>query len=96
MAESLRLYCDKQDLVVLISSSGQSKNILNAARWCKRNKIKIVTFSGNKKNNSLNILNKNGIIFWVNSKAYNYIECAHLLILMSITDSIIGKKIYKP
>lgn len=96
MQESLKLYCDKKDLVVLISSSGQSKNILNAARWCKRNKIKIITFSGNKKNNSLNKINDDGINFWINSKAYNYIECAHLLILMSITDLIIGKKIYKP
>ena len=96
MQESLKLYCDKKDLVVLISSSGQSKNILNAARWCKRNKIKIITFSGNKKNNSLNKINDDGINFWINSKAYNYIECAHLLILMSITDLIIGKTIYKP
>ena len=95
MKEALKIYCDKKDIVVFISSSGESKNILNAAKWCKINKIKIITFTGNKKNNSLNIINNKGINFWINSKAYNYIECAHLLILMSLTDAIIGRVIYK-
>lgn len=96
MKEALNIYCDKGDLVVLISSSGKSPNILNAAKWCKKNQIKFITFSGNYKGNPLKKINPHGINFWINSKAYNYIECAHLLILMSITDLIIGKTIYKP
>ena len=95
MKAALNIYCDKGDLAVLISSSGKSLNILNAARWCKKNKIKFITFSGNDKNNPLKKINTNGINFWINSRAYNYIEGMHLLLLMSITDCIIGKSIYK-
>jgi len=95
MKSALNIYCDKGDLVILISSSGKSSNILNAAKWCKKNKIKFITFSGNEKNNPLKNINNKGINFWINSKAYNYIEGMHLLLLMSITDYIIGKSIYK-
>ena len=96
MKAALNIYCDKGDLVVLISSSGRSSNILNAAKWCKRNKVKFVTFSGNDKDNPLKKINSQGINFWVDSKAYNHIEGMHLLLLMSITDCIIGKSVYKP
>jgi D-sedoheptulose 7-phosphate isomerase len=95
MRAALDIYCDKGDLVVLISSSGKSLNIINAAKWCKRNKVKFVTFSGNRRENLLKKLNDRGINFWVDSKAYNYIEAMHLLLLMSINDYIIGKSIYK-
>ena len=96
MKAALNIYCDKNDLVVLISSSGKSPNILNAAKWCKKNKIKFITFSGHDKKNPLKKINAHGINFWINSRAYNYIEATHLLLLMSITDCIIGKSLYKP
>jgi len=95
MKAALSMYCDKGDVVILISSSGKSLNILNAAKWCKRKRIKLITFSGNDKENLLKKNNKQGINFWINSKAYNYIEAMHLLLLMSITDHIIGKVVYK-
>jgi D-sedoheptulose 7-phosphate isomerase len=96
MQAALNIYCDKGDIVVLISSSGRSLNILNAAKWCIKNKIKFITFSGNDNDNPLKKINTQGINFWVNSKAYNHIEGMHLLLLMSITDHIIGKSVYKP
>jgi D-sedoheptulose 7-phosphate isomerase len=96
MKVALNIYCDKGDLVILISSSGRSLNILNAAKWCIKNKIKFITFSGNDSCNPLKKINSQGINFWVDSKAYNHIEGMHLLLLMSITDCIIGKTIYKP
>lgn len=42
-AESL---CQKQDLVIIISSSGNSKNIKNLLKFTKKNKIKTIGFSG--------------------------------------------------
>jgi D-sedoheptulose 7-phosphate isomerase len=95
MKAALSIYCDKGDLVILISSSGRSLNILNAAKWCTRNKIKLITFTGNDRCNVLKKINSKGINFWVDSKAYNHIEGMHLFLLMSITDYIIGKSVYK-
>ena len=77
---------NKEDLVILISSSGQSKNVINAAKFCKRNKIKLVTFTGFNKNNKLKKL---GVLnFWVNSKKYNFVENIHQTWLLSIVDKI--------
>jgi D-sedoheptulose 7-phosphate isomerase len=95
MKEALKMYCDKDDVVVLISSSGMSKNIVNAAKWCIKSKISFITFTGNKKNNNLKKINKKGLNFWVNSKAYNHVELVHLYWLLSIVDFIIGKIVYK-
>lgn len=95
MKEALKIHCEKKDLVVFVSSSGNSKNIVNAAKWCKKNNIKIITFTGFSKNNLLNKINKNGISFWVNSKAYNHVEMCHLYLLLSTVDFIIGKLEYR-
>ena len=95
MKEALRMYCDNNDVAVLISSSGKSRNILNAAKWCKKSNINFITLTGNNSSNPLKKINKNGINFWINSKAYNHIELAHLFILLSVVDLIIGKNVYK-
>ena len=48
---------NKDDLVILISSSGKSKNMINAAEYCNLKKIKLVTLTGFSNNNPLK---KNG------------------------------------
>ena len=85
--KALEIFCDKNDIVILISSSGKSANIILAADFCKKNKINLITMSGfNKKNE----LNKYGNInFWVNSKIYNHIEMTHHIILTSICDYLL-------
>ena len=60
----------------------------------KRNIKKIITFTGNDKNNNLSKLGD--INFWVNSKAYNHIENVHQILLLSLVDLIIGKTEYHP
>ncbi len=92
MKKAVEHYYEKGDLVIIISSSGTSKNIINAAKYCNKNKIKIISFSGMKKNNKLNSINQKGISFWINSTAYNHIELAHLYLLLSIIDRIIFLK----
>jgi D-sedoheptulose 7-phosphate isomerase len=73
--EALKSYFDKKDLVVLISSSGKSKNIINAAKYCKQKNINLITFTGFDKNNPVKKLGK--LNFWVDSKKYNLIEMTH-------------------
>ena len=84
ISEALKSYADKGDLVILISSSGQSKNIINAAKYCKKNNLKLITFSGFKKNNPLKKIGK--INFWVNSESYNIIEMTHQVWLLILVD----------
>jgi D-sedoheptulose 7-phosphate isomerase len=95
MLEAIRMYSKEKDIVILISSSGKSKNILNAAKWTLKNKRKLITFSGMNPKNPLRMLNKNGLNFWVDSMAYNQIEMVHHIWLLAIVDMIIGKAEYK-
>ncbi len=90
--KALNFYGDRGDTIVLISSSGKSKNMLRASLAAKKKSIKIITLTGMDKNNPLR---KSGNLnLWVNSNAYNFIENIHQIWLLSIVDSIIGKKIY--
>jgi D-sedoheptulose 7-phosphate isomerase len=92
VSKAIDFYADKNDVLILISSSGKSKNMLNACKAAKRKKIKnIITFTGNKKNNPLSKLGD--INLWVNSNIYNYIENVHQIWLLSICDLIKLNKI---
>ncbi len=91
---ALKLFCDKRDVLVLISSSGNSENLVRAIKYSKKNKIKTVVFTGFKKNNRLKTLNKLGVNFWIDSKSYNIVELSHLCLLLSIVDLCIGKMNY--
>ena len=44
--EAIKAYTNKKDMVILISSSGTSKNIINAASYCNEIGIPLLTLSG--------------------------------------------------
>jgi len=90
--KAIEFYAEKGDVVILISSSGKSKNMLNACKASRRKKIsKIITLTGNKKNNPLSKLGD--VNLWVNSNIYNHIENTHQVWLLSICDLISLNKI---
>ncbi len=94
MSTAVKLYGDRGDVIILISSSGNSKNLLNAALAAKKKKFSnIITFTGFKKNNPLS--SKGNINVWINSKSYNFVENITQIWLLSIVDLIIGKREYK-
>jgi len=84
--KSLEFYSDKEDLVIFISSSGKSKNIINGCSYAKKRNSFVVTLTGFNKNNPLNKLGD--INFWVDSKKYNMVENVHQIFLLSIVDYI--------
>jgi len=89
---AIKYYTKPSDLIVLLSVSGESKNLINAANFCKQKEIKLITITGAKKNNLLS--QKGNINYWINSKAYNIVEVVQMTILASIVDKIIGKSEY--
>ena len=93
--KAVDFYADKNDVLILISSSGKSLNMINACKAAKNKKVsKVITFTGHDKNNPLSKLGD--INFWIDSKAYNFVENTHQLWLLTIVDLIIGKKEYLP
>lgn len=81
--QALTFYADKGDLIILISTSGNSKNMINAAKYLVK-KNNLVTFTGF---NGKNLLSKFGNInFTVNSKNYNLVENTHQYWLLTLVD----------
>lgn len=78
--------------MICISSSGESKNIINGEKIAKKIRCKVITLTGFDKKNRLY---KIGIVnLWVDSKNHNLIEMAHRIWLLSIVD-FIAKAKYK-
>ena len=67
------------DLVVTISSSGNSPNIKNVIKFCKEKNIDVITFSGLKEDN-FSVMNSDNSIY-IPAKTYGVVECAHQVFL---------------
>ncbi len=75
------------DILVCVSSSGNSPNVVNAAKYVKSVGGNVVAFTGFSEYNDLSqIVNKN---FWVDSVGYNVVESIHNLWLAMICDLMI-------
>ena len=90
---AINYFGDKGDVLIVISSSGKSRNIINACTAAKKKRFsKIITLTGHSANNS--VKKQGDINLWVNSKTYNYIENIHQFWLLSLVDLVIGKTNY--
>jgi D-sedoheptulose 7-phosphate isomerase len=87
VAKALESYADAGDVVILISSSGKSENMIVAANKAKSIGVSVVTLSGFSCDNPLRMLGD--INLWVDGNSYNIIEMTHHIWLLAIVDYII-------
>jgi len=85
-AKQIELYADAGDLVIAISSSGRSANILSAVRAARARGCQVITFSGFTANNPLRTLGD--INFYIASDRFGLVEIGHLTICHAILDFI--------
>jgi len=85
----IELLARKGDILFAISSSGKSKNILNATKEAKRKGCFLITLSGFAKKNPLRKLGD--LNFYLPSGSYGFVEIAHLAICHCIADKVIEK-----
>lgn len=79
----------ENDLLVAISSSGNSQNIVNAISVAKAKNMDIMTFTGFKQDNRSRRL---GLInVYVPSEKYGIVESIHNLILQQVVDLILER-----
>jgi len=83
-SRQLDMHGRKGDMLIAISSSGQSVNILNAVEAARARDMWVVTFSGFSPDNPLRALGD--LNFHVNSDQYGFIEIAHLTLIHAILD----------
>ena len=87
-SKQIEMLAEPDDLIIAISSSGRSKNILNGARSGRDHGCSVVTFSGFDKDNPLRTLGDVNV--WVSSNDYGYVEASHLSLLSAILDVHMG------
>lgn len=89
----VNLYAEKGDMLVVVSSSGNSVNVINAAGRARELGCNVVTFSGFKSTNPLRQCGH--INFWADSDNYNKVESIHNLWLVSVCDLILKDEMDK-
>lgn len=77
---------NRDDLLVAISSSGNSKNIVNAINTAKEKGMLVVTFSGFKPDNLIKSMGDYNI--YVPLEHYGIVESIHNMLLQQVVDEI--------
>lgn len=80
----IEFFANKKDVLIAISSSGKSENILNGVKAAQIKNCSIITLSGFDKNNQLS--SKGICNFYVPAHEYGYVEVIHQYICHYILD----------
>jgi D-sedoheptulose 7-phosphate isomerase len=87
-AEPLRWHARAGDLLVAISSSGRSRNILVALEAARTIGCNVVTLTGMGEDNPAR--KGGGLNFYIPAKTYGAVECAHQILLHYWLDQYMG------
>ena len=87
VAKALEFYADPGDLVILISSSGASQNMIKGAEQARAMGLSVISLSGFSPDNQLRQLGD--LNFFAASDSYNIVEMAHHVWLVALVDYLI-------
>ena len=85
----IELWGEPGDLMITVSSSGQSENIIRALKMAREKKCSLITFSGFKPDNPSRGLGD--LNFYVPSSVYGYVETAHMSLIHYMTGGVTEK-----
>ena len=87
-AKQIEFHARAGDLLIAISSSGRSANILAAVKAARARNCRVVTYSGFTEDNDLR--RTGDINFFVQSREYGFVEVAHLALCHAVLDIDMG------
>jgi D-sedoheptulose 7-phosphate isomerase len=83
----IKAYADKDTFIILISSSGESQNIINVIKYCEENNYNYGILTGFAKSNTVRVLGRNAKFdYHINSKDYGVVECVHQIFLHGVVE----------
>ncbi len=88
-AGQLEAFMNENDLLVAISSSGNSMNIVNAINTAREKGGEVITLSGFKPDNKIRHMGDYNV--YVNIEHYGIVESVHNLLLQQVVDTILEK-----
>ena len=81
----LEYYVEKDTLVIIISSGGESINMLKCVDWCEDNKIDYGVLTGFKFDNTIRGEASNALWnYHIASESYGVVECVHQIFLHGV------------
>jgi len=83
----INMFAEKGDVLIAISSSGKSPNILLAADAALKKGCVLITMTGFGEKNPLR--KKGGVNFFVPSDGYGYVETVHAALCHALVDCVI-------
>lgn len=86
----VEMFADPGDVLIAISSSGQSENILRGSRAALTKGCTLLTMSGFKPDNPLRKLG--AVNFYAPSVSYGFVEISHLALCHCLVDTIIERR----
>ena len=92
VAKAIEFYAGPSDMVIFISVSGESSNLIEGINFAKKNSLLTASLTGASKTNSLK--KESEYSLWVNSKAYNIVESIHTIWITLIIDLFVGSPEY--
>ena len=92
VSKALEFYSDPIDMIIFISVSGESKNLLKGLKYANENSMCTASLTGSDSMNSLRTNSKYSL--WVNSNAYNIVESIHTIWITLIIDLFVGTPEY--
>jgi D-sedoheptulose 7-phosphate isomerase len=93
-AKQIEMHARPGDLLIAISSSGRSANILEAAKASLAAGCSVVTLSGFSPKNPLRALGE--FNFFIDSDRYGFVEIGHLTICHAVLDFLCGLRVEVP
>jgi D-sedoheptulose 7-phosphate isomerase len=87
-AKQLEFHARPGDLLIAISSSGRSANILGAVKVATARNCRVATFSGFTEDNELR--RTGDVNFYVRAREYGFVEVAHLALCHAVLDIDMG------
>ena len=81
----LEYYVVKDTLVIIMSSGGESTNMINCMNWCEENKVSYGVLTGFDPNNTIKTQSKNALWnYHIWSTDYGVVECVHQIFLHGV------------
>jgi len=82
----IEMFIEPKDILIAMSSSGKSDNILNGVAAAKKKGVKVLTLSGFEQKNKLRKLGD--VNFYVPASQYGYVELIHASICHCLVDFV--------
>jgi D-sedoheptulose 7-phosphate isomerase len=83
----LEYYAETDTFVILISSSGESNNIIEAVRWCQATDLRYGVLTAFGERNTVRTMSVDAVFnYYIPTQSYGVAECLHQVFLHGVVE----------